>query len=200
MAGSTSNLTAGADELLSLGSIQTSSNTTAGRFNFIFNEYGINFDPASIEPVVIPIINGLVQVKIADIVSTSTTNGLTNEELRATRLVVAIQSQSSYFFQTGVNNTGYVVSSTAGVVLKFLSVVSSHEAPLYFYIYNRNTLAINTDQANFKFLVTANAPLNIPLNYQFSIGIVLRCTTDKDGTTSPPINSVFTNITLGFAS
>ena len=125
---------------------------------------------------------------------------LTNAELRFSPVRLTIQPQNAWFFQTNVNNTGHIVTTQVGVTLKFLSVVSSYVSPLFYYIYNRNTLATNIDTAAFKFLVTANAPLNIPLNISFTVGIVVRCTTDKDGTTDPPLNSVFTNITLLYAT
>ena len=90
------------------------------------------------------------------------------------------------------------ISST----IRFLSVYvlpqtsGAGSIPIYFYVYNKSTAPTSEDAATFKFVVTTTTPINIPLNYLFSLGIGIRATTDKDGTTSPDVNTVFVNMTL----
>ncbi len=59
---STNTLEAGANETLWLSSIHTSSNTTAGKYNFVFSEFGLNFNEDALNSVVIPIIDNKVQI------------------------------------------------------------------------------------------------------------------------------------------
>ncbi|MEI7669594.1 MAG: hypothetical protein WCJ33_05900, partial [Pseudomonadota bacterium] len=59
---STSTLLASADETLWLATVQTSSGTGAGEYNFVFSEYGINFTEEARLPTILPIIGDKVQV------------------------------------------------------------------------------------------------------------------------------------------
>ena len=70
---STATLAAGAEEDLWLSSVQTTSSALAGEYNFVFSEFGINFNDNALQATVLPIIDNKVQVAIANDVAVTGT-------------------------------------------------------------------------------------------------------------------------------
>ena len=142
---STNTLEAGANEDLWLGTIGSSSNTSAGNYNFVFSEYGIDFTEEARLPTVLPIIDNKVQV--SGIVSVSNFTPQMASNLRLVSQLIVGQwykietlgtTLAANWIQIGASIAGETVA--VGRVFKCIANVGVGTATLSIIIYNENVV------------------------------------------------------------
>ena len=97
---STNTLEAGANETLWLSSVHTSSNTAAGKYNFVFSEFGLNFNVAALNSTVLPIIDNKVQVSVSNFPATQAVTGSFYPDTQAVTIATPVAVTGSFYPDT----------------------------------------------------------------------------------------------------
>ena len=183
---STNTIEAGANETLWLSSVHTSSNTAAGKYNFVFSEFGLNFNQLALNSTVLPIIDNKVQVAG----SVALTNTFIHTREEPTQLA---------FRNNGGSNIGIVLYNGPRV-LRALSISNVSTEIIYVHIYNMATIPTSSDISTWLIPIAPNVASNImnQTDHYFSTGLAFRVTTDFNNDVSPASNVCFLNGSIGY--
>jgi hypothetical protein len=112
---STKTVEQGAEELLWLGSLQTTGNPqpVAGAFNFVFSEYGINFAEEALNLTILPIVANKVQAEVTGTVTTIKPDLITQTQV----INAAAAGLASNSFDLGTNSLFDCLLLAAGTVV-----------------------------------------------------------------------------------
>ena len=184
---STNTLAGGAEEDLWLSSIHTTSNAGAGEYNFVFSEFGIDFNEEALQPTVLPIIDNKVQV--------SGSVAITNTFIQTRE-----QPTQTTFYRINNGSSDGVVLFNGPRVLRNLSITNTSSEIIYIHFYNMATIPTSGDSAIWLIPIAPNAMSNImnQLDHSFTVGIAYRLTTTFNNDVSPTSFICFLNGTYGY--
>jgi hypothetical protein len=183
---STNTLAGGAEEDLWLSSIHTTSNAVAGEYNFVFNEFGIDFNEEALQPTVLPIIDNKVQV--------SGSVAITNTFIHTRE-----QPTSFTFRDNSGSNVGVIIFNSPRV-LRALSISNTSTEIIYIHFYNMATVPTSGNTSVWLIPIGGNETSNImnQTDHYFNVGMAYRITTTYNNDVSPAANVCFLNGTYGY--
>jgi len=159
-----------ANELVGAGTLQTTSNTPVGQFNFTMSQFGVDWEKVS-RPI--PIENGkvIVDTGVVTCLEKSPTGAITNLLGNAGDLVTGVHSTLQSLNLSKIGGGGFA----------------------YVKIYNKATAPSATDTAVFTIPIQNNSIQQVECHsLDFPLGIGLRATLNFDpADTDPPTGTVY---------